>query len=338
MKPTGSARAPLLLAGDIGGTKTNLALFRAQAGRLALLDGARFASREHGGLEEILDAFLGTRRTRLSAVALGIAGPVIKGRSRATSLPWVVDSGRLSRRLRAPVALLNDLEATAHAIPELSKGRFLVLNAGRPVPGGNLALIAAGTGLGEAFVQRSGGRFLVGATEGGHCDYAPRNEEEIQLLRYLMGRFGHVSVERVLSGPGLVNVYEFFKMVQPGADPAMSRRLRGQGDKAAVISSAALEGVSPRAGRALRLFVSAYGAEAGNLALKSLATGGVYIGGGIAPKILPALRDGSFLDAFLDKGRFRGLLASIPIKVILDDQAALLGAASIARELASGVA
>lgn len=332
----------LLLAGDIGGTKTNIALFEPRPRGVRLLDSARFSSREHAGLREIVDAFLAERRVTLSAAAFGIAGPVVDGRSHTTNLPWVIDARRLARRLRVPVALANDLEATAWAIPEIDPRRLATLQAGASSKSGNLALVAAGTGLGEAFVLRASGLFAVGASEGGHADYAPRTDEEIDLMRFLRGRFGHVSIERVLSGPGLESIDAFLASREPRSDPSAPMGASGptrtasnndSEDRAAAISAAALDGTSPRAARALRLFASAYGAEAGNLALRVLATGGVYLGGGIAPKILPALQDGAFLEAFLDKGRFRDLLASIPVQVILDDRAALVGAARIARDL-----
>jgi glucokinase len=314
----------------VGGTKTNVGLYEPRGGVLRLVEFERFASAEHSGLESILTAFVSAHPARLRGCAAGIAGPVLDGRSVATNLPWVVDARKLARRLRTSVTLVNDLEATAHAIPALKAESLLVLNRGREVPMGNYAILAAGTGLGEAFVIRSGGDYHVGASEGGHRDFAPRNAGEMELLRYLMERYGHVSVERVLSGHGLVNVYEFIgAMGWKGEAPGVNRRLLKE-DKAAVISTAALDGTSPRAAEALRQFAAIYGAEAGNLALTYFATGGVYIGGGIAPKILPALHDGRFLEAFLDKGRFRDFLRAIPVKVILDERASMLGAAHIA--------
>lgn len=331
-------RARLLLAGDVGGTKTNLALFEARPRGVTLVEAERYPSQEHGGLAEIVRVFLAGRRAALAAAAFGIAGPVADRRSRVTNLPWVIDARPLTRRLGVPVALANDLAATAWAIPEIDRRRLATLQKGTLRKGtgpqdGSLALIAAGTGLGEAFVLREGGRFLVGATESGHADYAPRTDEEIDLLRFLRARFGHVSVERVLSGPGLVNIDDFLASRAPGTATVPSVEAEAVPDRAAAISAAALDGSSERAAHALRLFVAAYGAEAGNLALRSFATGGVYLGGGIAPKILPALMSGGFLEAFTAKGRFRDLLGSLPVHVILDDRAALLGAARIARSL-----
>jgi len=335
-----AVRARLLLAGDVGGTKTNLALFEARPRGVRLVEAERYPSQEHAGLAEIVRAFLAGRRATLAAAAFGIAGPVADRRSRVTNLPWVIDARPLSRRLGVPVALANDLAATAWAIPEIDRSRLATLQKGTLRKGagtqdGSLALIAAGTGLGEAFVLREGGRFLVGATESGHADYAPHTDEEIDLLRFLRARFGHVSVERVLSGPGLANIDDYLASRGAGTAtvPVPPGVAETTPDRAAAISAAALDGTSERAAHALRLFVAAYGAEAGNLALRTFATGGVYLGGGIAPKILPALMNGGFLEAFTDKGRFRDLLASVPVHVILDDRAALLGAARIARSL-----
>jgi glucokinase len=329
-----AARPRLLLAGDVGGTKTNISLFEARPRGVKLVEAVRYPSQEHTGLREIVEMFLAHRRAAIASAAFGIAGPVKDRRSRITNLPWVIDERALSRRLGVPVALVNDLAATAWALPEIDPRRMATLQEGSRVKEGNLALIAAGTGLGEAFVLRDDGSLRVGATEGGHADYAPRTDEEIDLYRFLRARFGHVSVERVLSGPGLVNIDDFLGSREPGSGPAGDVAGETSSDPAAAIAAAALSGRSARAAHALRLFVAAYGAEAGNLALKCFATGGVYLGGGIAPKILPALRQGGFLDAFLDKGRFRDLLASVPVRVILDDRAALLGAARIARTLA----
>ncbi len=328
-------RRPVVLAGDIGGTKTNLGLFEVHSLlplRLACLEQERFESRAHGSLGRILTTFLASRPVRFEVAAFGVAGPVINGRCSATNLPWVVDAAKLSRSIEVPVALLNDLETTAHAIPHLGRAKLRTLNAGRPVRNGNLGLIAAGTGLGEAFVFRGGSRFLVGASEGGHCSFAPRDGVQVALLEHLQRTFGHVSVERVLSGAGLERLYDFPGLggepAAGGEDPGL--RADASGDRAAAISHAALSGSSARAAAALELFASIYGAEAGNMALKYLATGGVYIGGGIAPRILPALERGGFMEAFVDKGRFRALLSAIPVRVILDDNASLQGAAAVA--------
>ena len=331
--PRPGRRSPLVLAGDIGGSKTNIGLFEMRRGRFVQTDHQRYPSASHADLDAILREFLRTRPVAVNAAGFGVAGPVFEGRCTATNLPWVVDARPLSRLVRAPVALMNDLEATAHAIPHLRAKELRTLNRGRAAAHGNLAIIAAGTGLGEAFVVRREGRFLVCASEGGHSSFSPRSEEEIRLLRILRKRYGHVSFERLLSGQGLTSIYDALGRTRNRRDRLLSPATP---DRAAAISEAALQHRSPRAARALRLFATIYGSEAGNLALKYLATGGVYLGGGIAPRILPALAGGHFIRAFVDKGRFHKLLASVPVSVILDEGASLRGAASVALSLAGG--
>jgi glucokinase len=325
----------MFLAGDIGGTKTRLALFEADGTRLRPVAQATYKSQAHAGLAEILSDFLGKQRCRPARVSLGIAGPVRQGRVETPNLPWVVDAGLLEAELGAgPVALLNDLEANAHGLLALGPDDFAVLNAGAPAAAGNAALISAGTGLGEAGLYWDGQRHRPFASEGGHADFAPRGALERELEAYLAGRFDHVSYERILSGPGLHNVYQFLQQRAGAADelPGLMKQL-GLDDPSAAISVAAEQGRSELCGQALDLFVSIYGAEAGNLALKLLATGGVYIGGGIAPKILARLRRPAFALAFASKGRMRALLEAIPVRVILNEDTALLGAAHYAAEL-----
>lgn len=318
----------MILAGDIGGTNTRLALFETPGGsgvspekglgRQALVVEERFPSREHATLDEIVRAFVAKHGARVEAACFGIAGPVKGGRSETTNLPWVVDARRLAGELGTErVGLVNDLEANAHGIAELAPADFHVLNAGAAGAAGNAAVISAGTGLGEAGLAWDGARHHPFASEGGHADFAPRGDLEIELWRFLTKEFrlSHVSWERVLSGPGLVNIHRF---------------LGGALDSAAAISAAAAAGRDRAAVQALDLFVSIYGAEAGNLALKVMATGGVFVGGGIAPKILPKLAEGGFVEAFVAKGRMRGLLEAIPVRVVLNDRAALLGAARVA--------
>ncbi|HEU4401441.1 MAG TPA: glucokinase [Candidatus Polarisedimenticolia bacterium] len=321
----------MILAGDIGGTRTRLALFEAEGRGPAQVDGETFASREHGGLAEIVAKFLAGRPGRVSRACFGIAGPVRDGRCETTNLPWVVDARDLARDLRIESArLINDLEANAYGLAALRPEDFAVLHTGEPDPAGNAALIAAGTGLGEAGLFWDGRRHRPFATEGGHGDFAPRDDLEIDLLRYLKRDQGHVSWERVLSGPGLHAIYLFLRDGGHGDEtPWVAERLRRE-DPAAVIATAAIEGRSALCGRALDLFVALYGAEAGNLALKVMATGGVYVGGGIAPRILARLKGSGFMDAFLDKGRMRPLLERMPVRIILNDAAALLGAARCA--------
>jgi glucokinase len=325
----------MFLAGDIGGTHTRLAFFEKEGNRLRPVAEETYPSQKYPGLAPILQEFLKTHPGTADRVALGIAGPVREGRVETPNLPWVIDANHLADEVRSgPVALLNDLEANAHGIAALGPDDFAVLNPGAPAAAGNAALISAGTGLGEAGLFWDGKRHRPFASEGGHCDFAPRNPLEAELAGYLFRRFGHVSYERVLSGPGLHNVYEFFVERGGGPDelPALMQRL-GISDPSAAIATAAIKGQSELCRQALDLVISVYGAEAGNLALKLLATGGVFLGGGVAPKLLPRLRQPGFLEAFIDKGRMRPLLEAIPVRVILNESTALFGAARYAAGL-----
>jgi glucokinase len=319
----------LVLAGDIGGTKTNLALFSVQGEKLRAELLRTFESKRYSGLLPVLREFLSGDSHRIEAACFGIAGPVIDGAVKTSNLPWVVDSGELSRALKVdPVHLLNDLEASAYGIFTLENDEFFVLNEGTMRHSGNKALIAAGTGLGQAILHDDGRCFRPLATEAGHADFAPRNGLEIELLRYLIGRFGHVSYERVLSGPGLFNIYSFLKETGQFEEPNwLAERFAAEADDSAVISKAALAHEAEICVKALELFLSMYGAEAGNLALRANSVRGLYVGGGIAPKILDALKDGTFMRAFVDKGRYRDFLAAVPVQVILNERAALRGAA-----------
>jgi glucokinase len=323
----------MILAGDIGGTNVRLALFETGSGKLVSREEAKFRSRDFQGLETVVEKFLAGRKG-ITGAGFGIAGPVQKGRVEATNLPWSVDGEVLARRLALPsVALANDLLANAVGIAELSPADFAVVNQGQEDPGGNRALISAGTGLGEAFLVRSGGKWAPYPSEGGHSSFAPRNPFEIGLLRHLEAKLGHVSFERVLSGPGLVAVYRFERERSEIPEPGwMADEIAKRGDAAPVVTEAALQGRDAVAGRALGHFVAIYGGEAGNLALKVLATAGLFVGGGIAPRILPKLLDGTFFAAFCDKGRFAPLLSKIPVKIVLNDQCALLGAARLGAE------
>ncbi len=322
----------MILAGDVGGTNVRLALFEVEGGMLVPRDERRFRSRDVPGLEGPVVEFLAGRRA--AAAGFGVAGPVRNGRCEATNLPWVVDAAVLARNLCLPrVALVNDLFANALGLSELSGEDLAVVNAGAPDPEGNAALISAGTGLGETYLVRVDGRFVPQASEGGHASFAPRNPFEIDLLRHLQRSYSHVSFERVLSGPGFAALYAFERSRSLEREPAwLSQEIAAVGDPSPAVTAAALGGKDPVAARALERFVSIYGGEAGNLALKVLATGGVFVGGGIAPKILPKLLDGTFFGAFRDKGRFAPLLARIPIKVVVNDACALLGAARLGAE------
>lgn len=326
-----------LLAGDVGGTKTFMGLFRLSGSSLELLRSVSYENKRFGDFESVVADFLEgsgpVAPVTIDAASFGVACPVVEGRGTLTNLHWVIDSSDLGARFGVEkVGLINDLVATAWGARVLSKEDLHTLQGGVERPG-NCALIAAGTGLGEATIFRDGPALIPSASEGGHADFAPRNSIEIELLEYLIGLWGHASYERVLSGPGLVNIYNFFKARRGGEEPEyLSERFRKEG-AAPVISEVGLGGGERNCVDALDLFTSIYGAEAGNLALRNLAVGGVYVGGGIAPKILPALKRGSFIKAFREKGRFEGLLSEVPVKVILNEKTALLGSAVYASRL-----
>lgn len=316
-----------VLAGDIGGTNTRLGLFDASSAKPRTLVEQTFSSRDAGGLEDIVAGFVADRK--VPAVAcLGIAGPVVGRRVRATNLPWVVDAGVLEDILGgASVVLINDLEATAWGVGRLGRSSIATLNPGRDGARGNGAVIAAGTGLGEAGLFWDGGGRRPFACEGGHASFSPTDEVSDRLLAYLRQRFETVSWERVLSGPGFVNLYRFLLEDAGRHAPDWFADTEGRADPAPLIVEHGLDGDCEIAVEALRLFVRLYGEEAGNLALKLMATGGVWVGGGVAPKILPALQSGAFMEGFLAKGRMRPLMQSMPVHVVLDDRTALLGAA-----------
>jgi glucokinase len=320
----------MILAGDIGGTNARLAYFQPKNGHLSLVSESVFPSREYSELGEIVSKFLADAATRPEVACFGIAGPVHNGRVETSNLPWIIEQSRLAKQIQLPATLLiNDLEASAWGIGALVPQDLLSLNHVAPSVG-NQAVIAPGTGLGEAGLFWNGSQHQVFACEGGHVDFAPQGELQVELLGFLATRHGHVSYERVLSGPGLVNLYEFLRAKGCDDEPAGFAAQLSSGNAAAAISQAALEGTNPLAEQALNLWISVYGAEAGNLALKTMATGGVFLGGGISPKILPKLTGPLFMQAFLAKGRLRPLLETIPVQVITNDKAGLLGAARCA--------
>lgn len=327
----------MFLAGDIGGTNSRLALFERESSRLRLIAIADYLSNNYSGLDEIVALFLAENSiTRaVESAAFGIAGPVEDGqRVHATNFPWVVDKAVLSSNLSTSnVGLLNDLVANAYGTCWLTNKDYFALNTGVPHARSNKAIISAGTGLGEAGLILVDGRYTAVATEGGHCSFAPQRPIEIELFRFLQEKYGHVSWERVLSGPGLTNIYEFLCQQASQSEPAVALAQipeLASLDLPARISQAAILGIDQTAEQALNLFVGFYGSEAGNVALKFLATGAMYVGGGIAPKILPKLQEGRFFASFVSKGRFSKLLKQISIYVILNDRTALLGAALVA--------
>jgi glucokinase len=320
----------MLLAADVGGTKTLIGLYRPGGERPQSTIVREYATLDFDGLDEMVSVFAeDTGVHRVDAICIGVAGPVTGLVARLTNAPWRADASAIAERFGdCPVQLLNDLEAMAHAVPVLEPDELAVLQEGVAVPTGNAALIAAGTGLGTALLHNVDGRFLPSASEGGHADFSARTPRELALVEELARLYGRVDVERVISGPGLVNLFRFThdaddlhhacRALGPDVDPS---------DMPAAISASALEGRCEQCVEALDMFVEAYGAEAGNLALRSIATAGVYLGGGIAPKILPALETGRFMDAFRDKEPMVDLLRTLPVRVILNPAAGLVGAA-----------
>lgn len=319
----------MILAGDIGGTKTNLALFERVGDTLEVREQKQFASRDFSSLGDVIDAFAKeVTLSHIEAACFGIAGPIVEGNCRTTNLPWDITLLGLQEHLGTKkVRLINDLEATAYGMLYLNDEEFVHLNpTGRNVKG-NCSVIAAGTGLGEAMLYFDGKSHHPIGSEGGHCDFAPLTPQQDELLKWMRNRYpGHVSFERVLSGPGIYTLYEFLFESGFAPQPPLMLQLSEQEDRSAMVSECALKHHDPLCLETLRLFCEIYGAEAGNLALKSISLGGVYIGGGIAPKILPVLKD-HFMNGFTSKGRFEEMLRGIEVKVSLNPETALLGAA-----------
>ncbi len=317
-----------VLAGDIGGTKTRLAVFEVQGTHLETVTERSYVSSSYGGLDDIVRDFLGSEGNNCRQACFGIAGPVQGGRAEATNLPWIIEEQAMAALFGFErIALINDLEANAWGIDALSEDDFCTLNAGNPDAMGNACIISAGTGLGEAGLYWDGQRHWPFACEGGHATFSPSNDLEIALLEYLRERFGHASWERVVSGKGLVNIHEFLLTHRGVTAPSWLREEMSAGDPAAAISRAAMDDRDSLCGEVLDLFIHLYGVEAGNHALKIMATGGVYLGGGIAPKNLERFKGSLFMRGFLDKGRMQPLLEAMPVKVILNDRTALYGPA-----------
>jgi len=326
----------MILAGDVGGTKVHLALYEFAGGNLKHTRDERFAAKEYNGLAEIVKEFLGSET--VTSACFGVPGPVRNGRLRLTNLPWTLDSKELSAGLKIEhVFLINDLEANGYGIAELAADQIFTLSDGDVGQIGNRALIAAGTGLGEGILASNGRIHIPYPSEGGHVDYGPRDEDEIELLRFLQQKYnGRISFERVVSGMGMTNIYEFLRDVKGLEEPVwLAEKIASAPDPNSVITEMGLAAKSEICEKALDMFVSAYGAEAGNLALKVLSVGGLYVGGGIAPRILEKLKDGTFLKAFTDKGRMSQLLINMPVRVILESRAALMGAAAYAEARAA---
>jgi glucokinase len=327
----GKTECGMILAGDIGGTKVNLAAFNADNLRVATENLGTYSSHEYANLQEIACRFVKDHGVKPDYACFGVAGPVKKGRAEVTNLPWVVDSQELARALNLKqVWLINDLEAYAHGIAGLVAEDFVVLNPGDSDAVGNAAVIAAGTGLGEAGLFWDGNHHLPIASEGGHAEFAPRTDLDMELLRHMRGRFGQVSWEHVLSGPGLFNIYQFLRDTGCGKEPGWLTEEFRKMDSPAAITRAALEGKCDLCVQTLELFATYYGMEAANLALKMLGIAGLYVGGGIAPKIIRKLQDGKFMKAFTGEGRMKNLLSGIPVRVIMNDKTALIGAARCA--------
>lgn len=352
----------MILAGDIGGTKTHLALFEWATERVEPLRLETFHSADYTSLEEMLEEFLVPPKppttideleqsaqestgpddgqapdepVKIEAACFGVAGPVIDNHSHTTNLPWVVDGAAIGKKFEIPqVRLLNDLEAMAQGILLLRPDELVTLNAGKPPSQQQaIALIAAGTGLGESILFWDGTRYKAVPSEGGHADFAPNSDNEIDLLRHVRSQYLHVSYERVLSGPGLHAIYEYVRDTKKNEPTWLAEKIKA-GDPAAEIAEAGLKGQAEIAKQTLDLFASIYGAEAGNLALKAMAINGLYLGGGIAPKLLPKLTDGTFMKAFTNKGRYKRLMSNIPVHVVMNQRTGLIGAASTAAGLA----
>jgi glucokinase len=319
----------MILTGEIGATRVRMAAFETEGNRLQLVVEKDYASQEHDGLAEILADFIKTEGIGVHSACFGAAGPVRNGRSKISNLPWVIDSRELAKQLKLnTVGLINDLEAYAYGIDALESKDFVTLSEGSEDAEGNRAVISAKTGLGMAGLYWDGFRHHPFACEGGHADFAPRGELQMELLAYLQKKYGRISCERILSGPGIKNIYEFLRDTHKAEEPDWLReQMNAAPDQPALISKSALEGKAAICDQALSIFVSVFGAETGNCALNYMSTGGIFIGGSIAAKILPKMKDPIFMQSFLDKGRMESLLKDMPVKIVLSDDALLMGAA-----------
>jgi len=319
----------MILAGEIGATRTRLAAYDTEGNRLQCVVEKIYMSQEHASLADILPQFIRSEGIPVHSACFGVAGPVRAGRSKISNLPWIIDCKELAQQLKlASVGLLNDLEAYAYGIDALDSKDFIALSEGSEDAEGNRAVISAKTGLGVAGLYWDGFRHHPFACEGGHADFAPKNDLQMELLAYLQKKYGRVSCERILSGPGIKHIYEFLRDAHKAEEPLGLRdQLAAAPDQPALISKLALEGKAPICEQTLSIFVTVFGAEAGNCALHYMSTGGIFIGGTIAAKIEKKMRDGEFMRAFLDKGRMEALLKDVPVKIIVNDDCGLLGAA-----------
>jgi len=319
----------MILAGDIGATRTRLAAFQTEGNRLQCVVEKTYVSQEYGGLAEVLPQFIRGEGIPVHSACFGVAGPVRAGRSKISNLPWIIDSRELVKQLKLDsVGLLNDMEAYAYGIDALESQDFVALSEGSEDAEGNRAVISAKTGLGVAGLYWDGFRHHPFACEGGHADFAPRDEIQTELLGYLQKKYGRISCERILSGPGIRNIYEFLRDTNRAQEPTWLRdELTTAHDLPAAISRLAMEGKAPICDQTLSIFVSVFGAETGNCALRYMSTGGIFIGGIIAAKNVSKMQNPVFMESFLDKGRMEDLLKDIPVKIILNDDCGLIGAA-----------
>jgi len=319
----------MILAGEIGATRTRLAAFETEGNRLNRAVEKNYMSQEHAGLSEIIDAFVKTEGILVHRACVGVAGPVRRGRSKISNLPWIIDSRDLAKQLKLDsVGMLNDLEAYAYGIDALDSKDFVTLNEGSEDAEGNRAVISARTGLGVAGLYWDGFRHHPFGCEGGHSDFAPRNELEMELLTYLQKKYGRISCERILSGPGIKNIYDFLRDTHKAEEPqSLKDQMAATADAPALISQLATGGKAPICDQTMSIFVSIYGAETGNVALNFMSTGGIFIGGSVAAKNVPRMKDPIFMQSFLDKGRMVPLLKEMPVTIVLNDDSGLIGAA-----------